>query len=102
MWVLHSRIAGVLLKSASDSSRILPSSKTHIQCVDDYDSDLDDEGSATGIPANDHPLSAWCANPTPHPQPQTYSAPCSIPEDPLPTYNAPAPALVLKSGTAKT
>lgn len=31
-----------------------------------------------------------------------YIALPSIPEDPLPTYKAPAPALVLKSGTART
>ena len=37
-----------LLKLALDSSRIWPSSK--IQCVNDYDSDLDDEVSGVGIP----------------------------------------------------
>lgn len=90
------------LKPMLDSSRIWPSSKTCLQCVDDYDSNLDDEGSGMGIPTDAYPRSARCVNLVLRSQPRTYFTPCSIPEDPLPTYKAPAPALVLKSGAAKT
>lgn len=66
------------------SSRIWPSSKTRLPCVVDYDSDVDEGGSGIGIPVDTRPRSVC------------------IPEDNLPTYKAPAPSLVLKSGTAKT
>ena len=87
-----------------DSSRVWPSNKTRLQCVDDYDSDLDGEGSGVGIPADAYPLPAWCVGLRffSVQKPQTHFVLCSIPEDPLPTYNALAPALVLKSGAAKT
>ena len=90
------------MKYALDSSRIWPSTKSGIQCVDDYDSDLDGEGSGMGIPADVYPRSARCVNLIPDPDPPANFTPYSIPEDPLPTYKAPAPALVLKSGAAKT
>lgn len=52
----------MLLKPILDSSRIWPSSKMPLQCVDDYDSDLGDEGSGMGIPTDAYPRSAWYAN----------------------------------------
>ena len=102
MWVLRLMVLGALLKSVLGSSRIWPSTKTGIQCVDDYDSDLDDEGSGMGIPADTYRRSARCVGLITDSRPPTDFTPYSIPEDPLPTYKAPAPALVLKSGAAKT
>ena len=48
-----------IVKIRLDSSRIWSSSKTYLQRVDDYDSDLDDEGSETAIATDGHARSAW-------------------------------------------
>ena len=92
----------IYIQSVLDSSKIWPSSKIRLQCAVDYDSDLDDEGSGTGIPMDAYPRSAWCVNSVPGRSGKLTFALRSIPEDPLPTYKAPAPALLLKSGTAKS
>ena len=57
------------MKSALDSSRIWPSTKVDLQCVDNYDSDLDNEGSGMGIPADAYPRSARCVDIVPNTRP---------------------------------
>lgn len=89
-------------KPLLDSSRIWPSGKTRLQCVDGYDSEIDDEDLAMGVPIDSYPRSTWCVNFIPWSKLWIQIGITSIPEDPLPTYKAPAPALVLKSGTART
>jgi len=42
-----------------DSSRIGPSTEALLQPVDDYDSDIDYEGSEMGIPVDACPRSEW-------------------------------------------
>lgn len=51
-----------IVESISDSSRIWPSRKTRFQFVDDYDSEVDDEGSGMGIPVDAITHPTWCAN----------------------------------------